>query len=210
MLRFLLVLVSVLMPFLAAADDAELYAKAPPPNSAFIRVLNAAPELKESTVSVAGKSFSKAAYPSITSYQIVPAGNYVVTLAGKKTTIKPVAGKFYSVAVQGGSAPILFIADAAPTNPAKSKIYFYNLSDASVGKLFAPDHKTAIVDNVKPGTKAEKDINALKVTIDAMAGTEKVQSFPQVQLKRRVGSSFLLAGSKGQYKAVMVENSVAR
>lgn len=96
--------------------------------------------------------------------------------------------------------------DAPLTNPAKARLYFYNLSDAK-GAVIAPQHQnTVIVDD----HTHSREVNALTLDLLVKAGDKPVQQFEKVTLRRREGISILLVGKQGKYQAVMKRNATAR
>jgi alginate O-acetyltransferase complex protein AlgF len=204
MKKIWMTLLALMLPQLAMADDAELYDPAPPPNSAFVRVIQVGKASAPATL--AGKSFTLKE-KAISDYLVIPAGEQEFKAGAEKATLTIDAGKYYTLIATGSGKPQQ-AEDAQIKNPAKSMIYFYNVSD-SAGSLYAPVHKADIV-SAEPGKNVSKEINALKLAVDVKAGDKAVKSFKDVQLKRRIGTTFILMGSKGAYQAVQVGNAVVR
>lgn len=205
----LITLLALLMPSLAIAADEGLYEPTPPANSAFVRVIQADMATKNVTPELGGKSFGKLNYPAVSSYQVIPAGEHEFKSGSAKTSFAVDAGRYYSIALTSGAAPSL-LEDALIGNPAKARLYFYNLADAKEATLFAPKQKAAILSKQAKGTSASREINALTLPLHVLVEEKIAAQLPQVQLKRRAGTSVVLFGKKGAYKALSMESSVAR
>ncbi len=197
------------------ANDQELYDPAPPANAAFVRVINATNNdtLK---VTVSGIAYDKVAKGSAAAYQVVKEGEVKpsVVAAGKTveaTAVKVDAGKYYTFAVTGEGSVIAVkeIEDALMANPAKSYVYFYNMSDAAAASLTAPVQKADVV-KASAGTAGSRDVNPLTLDLAVMADGKEVKAFPKVSLQRRAGVSFILSGKAGALNAVMLNNEVKR
>ncbi len=208
-LFFSLLMLTVLTFTTAQADDAELYDKPIPANAALVRVVNAASGVVEAPATVSSFGFGKVKYAAITNYKIVNEGDVTATIGGVSQKIALKAGNYYT-AVLTNDLKIVLLQDALISNPAKARIYFYNLSDAASASVFAPEHKTAIIAGVAKNAANSKEINAFKLNIQVKAADAVLKEFANVQLKRRVGVTFLLIGSKGKYTVKMLENVVDR
>ncbi len=203
---FLSLLLATGVGFAAKANDQELYDPTPPADSAFIRLANATDS--NITSQLGSVAFKDVVAPGISPYYVLKAGDYTLEAAGASQAIKVEAGKYYTVAVQKGK--ITPIEDALLANPAKSMIYFYNLSDAPQAALHAPAHKADIVADVASGEGKSREVNALTLDLAVMAGDKEISAFKGVELKRRTGYSFLLSGSGDALKAAQAENAVER
>lgn len=192
----------------AGADDA-LYDPAPPPNSAFVRVIDARGE-GNLQVTVGDAAVTVPA-SGVSPYVVVPQGEQDVALSTQSGKVTLAAGKYYTIALYvGGSTEPKLIEDEILTNPAKSGIYVYNFSDAPTVKLYAPKPKVAVVDNLKPGVSAFKSVNAVTVDLALMEGDKTLADFDQLALKRRTGLTFVVFGAGEAKKAIAVPNETAR
>ena len=208
MKKWLLTLFVFAAPSLALAVDEGLYEPAPPANSAFVRVIDADAALKTVSATLGGVGFGKVTYPAISPYVVIPAGEKELVAGKLKEKLNLEAGRYYSVALMNGTSKLL--EDPSINNPAKARVYFYNLSDAADATLFAPKQKAPILSKQAPGTSTSREMNALTLPLQVLADDKNVKIFPDVALKRRMGTSAVLAGKKGAYRAVIAENKVAR
>jgi alginate O-acetyltransferase complex protein AlgF len=197
------------IPSLAGAGDEGLYEPTPPADSAFVRVIQANSTAKTVTPELGGKSFGKLTYPALSAYQIIPAGEHSFKAGEVTAKLAVEAGRYYSIALTSSAAPAL-LEDALIANPAKARLYFYNLSDAKETTLFAPKQKAAIFSKQAAGSNTSREINALTLPLQLLVADKLVASLPEVQLKRRAGTSVVLFGTAKNYKALAVENRVAR
>jgi alginate O-acetyltransferase complex protein AlgF len=192
-----------------AAGDEALYDPAPPPNSAFVRVIDARGQGNlQVTVGQAGITVPAT---GVSAYVVVPAGEQDVVLSTETSKITFAAGKYYTIALYvGGNTKPTLLEDEILTNPAKSGIYVYNFSDAPSVKLFAPKPKVAVVDDLKPGLSAFKSVNAVTVDLALMEGDKTLADFSQLALKRRTGLTFVVFGSGDAKKAIAVPNATTK
>lgn len=191
------------------ADDSALYDPAPPPNSAFVRVIDARGK-GEMQASV-GEVAVTVPKSGISPYIVVPAGEQPVALSTDAGKVTLAAGKYYTIAffVAGSPEPKL-IEDELLTNPAKSGVYVYNFSDAATIALFAPQPKANVIGDLAPGLSAFRSVNAVTVDLALLAGSETVATFEKVALKRRSGMTFVVFGAAGARSGVAVANETAR
>jgi alginate O-acetyltransferase complex protein AlgF len=192
-----------------AAGDEGLYDPAPPPNSAFVRVIDARGQ-GNLQVTV-GEAAIAVPATGISPYVVIPAGEQDVSLSTESKKLSLAAGKYYTIALfVGGSTEPTLLEDEILSNPAKSGIYVYNFSDAPSVKLFAPKPNAVVVDNLKPGSSAFKSVNAVTIDLALMDGPTKVADFNQLALKRRTGLTFVVFGSGAAKKGVAVPNQTVR
>lgn len=188
------------------AQDAALYDPAPPPNSAFVRFIDARGQ-GNLQVGIGEKSVTVPAN-GVSAYVVVPAGEQDLNLSTQSGKVAVAAGKYYTVALflDGATTPTL-IEDPVLDNPAKSGVYLYNFSDIEAIKLYAPKPKVAVIDNVGKGTSGFKVVNAVTVDFDVMAGDKAVTNLGSTTLKRRSSTSVVVTGKGDQAKAIILENT---
>lgn len=191
-----------------AADDEALYDPAPPPDSAFVRVIDARGEGNfQATIGDASVTVPET---GVSAYVVVPAGTQDIALSSDAGQLSFDSGKYYTVAFfVGGAATPVLLEDAILTNPAKSGVYVYNFSDVPGVTLFAPEPNVAVVEGVAPGASAFRAVNAVTVDLEITAGEETLASFAQHALKRRSATSFVVFGGDSP-RAVAVLNETSR
>lgn len=190
----------------ARAQDAALYDAAPPPNSAFVRFIDARGQ-GNLQVGIGEKSVTVPA-TAVSPYVVVPAGEQDLNLSTNSGKVAVAAGKYYTVAlfVDGATTPTL-IEDPVLDNPAKSGVYLYNFSDVGPIKLYAPKPKVAVIDNVAKGASGFKVVNAVTVDFEVVNGDKPLASLGALALKRRSSTSVVVTGKGDAAKAVAVENT---
>jgi len=190
-----------------AADDAALYAPEPPENAAFIRVINGTAKNLDA-LPMGGVNFNNVAAHSISAYQIVPEGSYPSPKNAATTWV--VAPKKYYVLTMTDKATSL-VEESGIENPAKSQVYFYNLTSKAGATLFAPKHNVDIVSSVAAGGQSIKPINALTLDISARIAGKEVELFQAVELQRRIGTTFVIAeNGAGAFTAFYATNQQAQ
>lgn len=186
----------------AYANDQELYDPEPPEGSSFVRVIFAGEQEEHQLGAI---SFSKE-QGVISSYKVIQKGSYAFD-TNEAQSLELESGQYYTILA--AEKPKL-IQDEQIQNPAKSKIYFYNLTDRDDASLFAPKHKTAIVEKVAALSAKSREINAVGLELEARIGDNPVQKFEETILKRRIGTSVAVTGEAGNYHAVITENQLER
>lgn len=198
-----------LFSFSLFADDAELYDPAPPTNAAFVRLAIGTPTIKEQQTAVGATSYGTVSYPALTDYRIIESGSHEVVIGELKKNLRIEPGKYYTIAAtQDGE--LLPFSEMLLENPAKSHVYLYNLSNVEPIQLIAPKHNMAVLEAVKINNLKSRDINALTISLEVKHADTSIQTFNDVVLKRRVGTSFLVTGNKDNLSALTVENRIAK
>ena len=190
------------------AGDEALYDAPPPPDSAFFRVLNADPEGKNVSVTLAGheiKSTAKALSP----YIIVKAGDQIVAGLTAEVPVTLDAGGFYTLAVVDASGATKLYEDKALNDPAKSRLFFYNMSDAKSVNLFVPAASKDALEGIEPNASNSVELKApMELDFIAKSAEANLATFTRVVLKRRATVSLVLFGSVGVYTGAVTPNTV--
>lgn len=189
-----------------AANDQELYDPKPPADAAFVRFVNG------TTADVVLSGSSIAAQDIIahgnSDFFVVKQGEQNFTIGDTTETVTIESGKYYTIAATDNG--IATIDDAILDNPAKSILYFYNLSSKEAVTLFAPKHKTAIFDAVAKGTGTSRDVNPLTLNLVVNEGDAELVALAPIALKRRTGHSVFVMNDGEAVKAVIIENAISK
>lgn len=184
------------------AGEGGLYDPAPPPGSAYLRLINvgdAPAELK-----LGGKPFVTAPAGAASAYIVTPQGSKALDVKGRSETVQLEAGKFYSYVVPGKAA---LIVDPALSNRAKAMVRLYNLTDRAELSLKTADGKVALIEGVATATAADRLVNEAKLALGVYAGPDKLASTPDVSIRRGAAYSVLAYGSAGKVKTAWVESA---
>ncbi|WP_020410966.1 alginate O-acetyltransferase AlgF [Hahella ganghwensis] len=192
---------------LARADEAALYGPEAPPGSAFIRVFNAQVNLPVENAGVGGKVFGEIDPLSSSKYVFLPAGAYEVELSGAKQPVQLEKDAFYTLVVLKGEEPKL-VQDEAFDNRRKALLGLYNLTDADALDLKTSNGKTAVLESVEKLGSKHRQVNAVKISLAAFNGSEKLADAAPVNLERGKVFSLFACGSKAQPRLVWVESQV--
>lgn len=208
----MLMLGAMIAPARAQNEEEGLYDPSPPADSAFVRFIHADAASAVLSATVGGAVFPNIAYPGVAPYVILKAGEYAFETGAAKEQARVEAGKYYTFAVMraGGKPVVKTFEDALIANPAKSVVYFYNLSDQKQASLVAPAHKADIVPAVASGAAGSREVNALTLDLAIAANGTVAEGFKNVTLRRRAGFTFVLAGETGALKGVFTENELKR
>ena len=190
--------------------DAEsgLYDPAPPPGSAFVRVINAtATPALDTTLDGAGWTKTEAAGPS--AYRPVPAGQHEAAVGGKSTSFAVEAGQFYSVVADGdAAAPALSVLpDPKLDSMAKALISLYNLTDKPSLSLKTADGKVAVIDAVGADAAGNRQVNPLKVQFAVFEGDQPIAQIDEVSIERGAAYSVIVTDIGGKLQAQWVRSA---
>jgi len=162
-----------------AQDLQSLYAPAPPPNSAFVRVINTTAVPVTATMNA---KVTNAPKSGISAYVVVPQGN-ITAKSGLTSVGLPVsAGKFYSAIWNGKTFKL--VPDLSADDRAKALLTVYNLSKAPSLDLKTADGKLSVISAVKPGESGNRAVNGITVDLAAMNGPKVLATFKGVALER--------------------------
>jgi Alginate O-acetyl transferase AlgF len=191
-----------------AADDG-LYDAPPPPDAAFIRVLNGATDTSPVALDVQGQEL-KVLNHKVSSYAMVKAGETSAKgLAVEQVLIlKP--GSFYTLAITNSGSTKLF-EDTPPDDPAKSRLYFYNLSDKPSVDLFVPAASKNALHGLAADSTASVELKApLQLDMEAKSDTDVLAKFDAVALKRRSTVTIAVFGADGSYSGLSQPTAVSQ
>ena len=162
-----------------AQDLAGLYATAPPPDSAFVRVINATAAPLSATL---GSKAATAPKAGISTYIVVPQGKVAARVGSASSTLAVAAGKFYS-AVWNGKA-FKLMTDVSADDRAKAQLTVYNLSTRPALDLKTADGKLSVVSGVKPGESGNRAVNGITVDLAVFGGSKALATFKGAALER--------------------------
>lgn len=174
----------------AQVSAQALYAPAPPPDAAFVRVVHAAQDLAEVTPEVGDTVFDPLAFGAVTPYQTVTQGERTLQAGELNQTLEIRAGRFYTLALTGEGAVLL--EDPTLENSARALLTLYNLSDLASVDLRTADGETDVVTRVAPGEAESIDVNPIAAAFGVFEADVPVATFDEVQLRRgEVYSAFV-------------------
>ena len=167
--------VTAVLSMISGVSAQQLYAPAPPANSAFVRVIGAPSATLEAQSVTAVKDAASA-------YIVIPQGSVTAKVGVVSQKFNVVAGKFYSVVALGGK--LILLTDQAADNKAKALLTVYNLSSAPALDLKTADAKLSVLSGVKPGESASRAVNGITVDLAAFNGSKVFGTLKAVKLER--------------------------
>ena len=178
-MRKMLTAIAVLSGIASAQDLAGLYAPAPPPDSAFVRIINATAAPLSATL---GSKVATAPKAGISTYVVVPQGNVAAKVGAASNTLAVVAGKFYSAVWNGKTFRLM--TDVSADDRAKAQLTVYNLSTKPALDLKTADGKRSVVGGVKPGESGNRAVNGITVDLAVFGGSKALATFKGAALER--------------------------
>lgn len=196
-----------------------LYDPQPPPNSAYVRVINAVPG-SAIDVSVDGRPrVAGIATGEASDYLVLPAGKrtFAVALRGRSTsvTMDIAAGRAMSLAFHGtaGEARPWVFEDKANTNKLKAVLAVYHLVEGGTAvDVLTADGATRVFSDVRPGTSSGLSVNPVKVDLVASAPGTRTP-LARASLAMAPGGTYsvlLFPGARGELAARAMHNMVER
>jgi alginate O-acetyltransferase complex protein AlgF len=204
--RRLAAILFVLAAAAPAAADEGLYDPVPPPDSAFVRIVDAGSAAVNGTIG--GKPAASQA-SGVSPYVVVPKGKQPVRIGDVSDEIDAAAAKFYTIALVDGK--LVTFEDPSADTPGRAGIVFYNLSDAPAGSVYVPKLKVAVVEGVAPAAAASKALKAVTLDkIEIKLGDAVVASFDSVALRARATMTAYVTGKGGTYSAYLLPSTTAK
>ena len=194
----------MLLLSLMMAADVALYDPAPPADSAYVRVINAAPG-QGVAVELAGQGLETLSYQQVSPYVVVKGGERPVSAGAAKANLSFDSGGFYTVVLESGTLTPL--TDAPNDNLAKARISLYNLSAVTVS-LKTADGSTTVFADVPPDGVKTIAVNAIPIELAVFVGEEAL-SLPPATLKAGMAYSVFVTGTDSP-AAVLVTDSTKR
>jgi alginate O-acetyltransferase complex protein AlgF len=185
----------------ANADEGGLYGPKAPKGSTFVRAYNAGSS--ELSVNVGNTALTEVPPLGSSDFKFLPAGNYSAQVGSSNLSVKLEADRYYTLVNQAGKDPQL-VEEPAFKNKQKALLRVQNLSDAKL-TLKTADGKTAVVEDVAPQGRGERDINPVKVGLALFDGERKVSDLKPVSLQRGEVVCLYITGSGGKLSPVWVK-----
>lgn len=201
------VLLSLLVPLSAQAGEDALYAAEAPDGASFIRVVNADVSGSIPQAEIGGKAIKNIDPMAASPYIYLPEGTYQLSVGDQAKPITMKKGRFYTAVVLD-SGELEILSDKTFKNPRKALISFYNLTGNGGVSLKTADGKVSVVDPLDPLSVANREINAVKVSLGAFTSGEAVAQTPPVNLQRGKVFSFFVIDAGGSPRLLVAENRV--
>ena len=116
------------------------------------------------------------------------------------------AARYYTLVSQTGAEPRL-VEEPPFTSRQKALLRVQNLTDSTLS-LKTADGKTAVVADVKPDGRGDREINPVKVGLALFDGERKVADLKPVTLERGEVVSLFVTGGQGKLSPVWVKRPI--
>ena len=191
----------------AVAADDDLYDPAPPPGSAFVRVVHAAPGASTVAADLDGVDQPGLALGTATPYLAVQRGPRTVRVGERaQADVQVTAGAWYTVVLTGTGDRVQVLQDPTNTNMAKALLVLYNLTETPGAVLKTADGTLEVIPAVASMGSGDRAVNPLKVDLAVHLGERQLQVFLAVELSEGLGYSVVVIGAAGQEQAVLLTN----
>lgn len=208
-LRHVALLVGLLLPAAAVANEDRLYDPSPPPGSAFVRAVSCYAAGAAVDVRVGTTALGKLKPTEASAYRVVAPGELKASFGTNSTTVKVEPGSFYTLVLRDGTGAAPLLTDQPSTNLSRAQVTLYNLTDAPSAALKLADGSAAVVDAVASGTASGRLVNAVTVDLGVWIGVKPGPTLPGRALQRGASYSvFLCPGADGA-RATWVENTTS-
>ena len=189
------------------AGEGGLYDAPPPPDAAFVRVLNAG-DAGTLDVTVSNTAYSVGA-GALSPYEFVTKGSYDASWASTKLPLTVEAQKFYTIIVPSDGTEPKVVEDAALANPARAGLYFYNATEKPLQLDAKVNGKqAAIFEDVAPGETAFREVNPFEVAFVVVDGGAPAFELPATAMVRQQGTSVVAIPAADGVTAIQSINSV--
>ncbi|WP_166269554.1 alginate O-acetyltransferase AlgF [Marinobacter caseinilyticus] len=201
------VVFSLLVSMVAQAGEDALYAAEAPDGATFIRVVNADISGSIPQASIGGKAIKDIAPMDASPYIYLPVGTYKLSVGERSAPVTMEKDRFYTAVVLA-SGELEILQDKTFKNPRKALVSFYNLTDEGGIGLKTSDGKVAVIDPLEALSVANREINAVKLSLGAFSGGEAIAQTPLVNLQRGKVFSFFMIDAGGSLRLLVAENRV--
>ncbi|MFI8979148.1 alginate O-acetyltransferase AlgF [Ectopseudomonas khazarica] len=187
-----------------AADDGALYGPKAPKGSAFVRAYNASSA--ELDVSVGQTQLKQISPLGSSDFKFLPAGSYQAQVGTAQMPVQLQPEHYYTLVSQSGAKPRL-VEEPPFSSRQKAMLRVQNLSDSTLS-LKTADGKTAVVADVAPDGRGDREINPVKVGLALFEGERKVADLKPVTLERGEVVSLFVTGGQGKLSPVWVKRPI--
>ncbi len=204
-------ILSLLITMTPIALAQGLYAPEPPPNSSFVRIINAELGASPIAVKLDGKPWIAAlTAQGILPYEVLKAGDHSFEMqsGASKTsvTLSAKAGKFYTMAIVGASnkLSVKTFNDKKISNKVKAQLLAYNFSSHLIS--IKTNDGTNVFKDLKQNASQDILVNPVSITFDAYANNQKNSSF-KLRLQSTQSYSFVAFQLGDKTKVVAVNST---
>jgi alginate O-acetyltransferase complex protein AlgF len=191
-IRHLISLMLILcLGFVAQAQEG-LYGPQTPQDTAFVRFVHVATSVPEATFSVAGVPFATTEYAHVTPYDLLAEGTHTISVDELTTELTTEIGGFYTVVLM--PEDLLVITDTPLEDPAKARLFLYNLSTLDTIDLKTADGETEVLTGVAAESSSSVEVNPADVTLAVFHQGEVVQELSDLQLERGTAYGIFVMG----------------
>ena len=190
------VLMMVVLGCVAMATP--LYAPTPPPDSAFVRLVNAGTTATKLGIGQKAMSFQS---QESSAYQVFKEGAYTLS-GGTATSIRLEAGNFYTAILLSGKWWIN--TDRTNSSLTQARIAVYNASSLTVSVKTA-DGKLALWEKLAAKQYQMRPVNAVKVRLAVFVGS-KILALPETELEPNTAYSIFIFGDAKTQQAIWRRN----
>ncbi|MDX2004740.1 MAG: alginate O-acetyltransferase AlgF [Meiothermus sp.] len=195
--------ISLALLGLGLANPAGLYAPAPPPDAAFVRVVNATPAAVRASARQTVLA-ERLAFAAVTPYKVIKGGSYTLEVGGRTISVDLEAGRFYTVSLTPSG--LWLNPDQTASSLTKARISLYNLSGTPLS-LKTADGQLTLMPRVTPGQYAMLQVGAVKARLAVFAGNAKPLKLPETDLQANSAYSVMVFNQGGTLKAVWLQNT---
>ncbi len=185
---------------LAGALASPLYAPAPPPDSAFLRLVNATMVVSQVAI---GSVVFPLPWAETTKYRVVKEGSRVLRVGINNTSVQLEAGNFYTAVLFAGKWWLNL--DRTHSSLLQARIAVYNASSLGVA-IKTADGQLSLWEKLETKTYQMRAVNAVKVRLAVFVG-EKKWLLPETQLEANMAYSIFIFGDAKNFKAIWLRNT---
>ncbi|HIP40079.1 MAG TPA: hypothetical protein EYG88_11970 [Desulfocapsa sulfexigens] len=192
MQRFMIYFFAIFLcsvPLTASAGDKGLYAKKPPADAAFFRVLNAS-DNSALKVLLDGEKLVTVAPLRVSGYGFTVSSVFNLTLNGKTISVPATAKSMITLVWNGQD--YFTVAEETFSSKKKARLKIFNVGTKPVS-LKTADGKTTVIEKVPSRHYGYRDVNALNMSFAFYTGDAKLLATEKISLQKgRVTTLFLV------------------
>lgn len=167
------------------AQSRSIYGSGVDEAAVLVRLVNAGAPV-ETKLRIGALTLNASASGSSTPYRPTVADIYTLTFNGKRYEFMPEPGGYYSIVITAKS--LTWFPDHKHLDPAKTQLYFYNVTATKDLELKTADGATKVLGPCDPASSAQVAVNPVQVQFAVYSGSKKLG--PDIAPKLERGASF--------------------
>lgn len=201
-----MITIFLILSSVVALESQSLYGSGLSPENALVRVVFADTK-REQNLEIGNVKFSSSSRFESSRYHQIAPGMYFFKLGQEEIEFIPLSGKYFTLIIKEEQCQIF--EDIEHDSPAKTQIYFYNLSFSDDATFHITDKTEAVFQNTLAATSAQVAINPMDLDFTITMASGKSVDLGSLPMTRGGSTSVILFENGGTLQTVIFEAEIA-